>query len=90
MVRGCIFVASKGSGWYQLPLFVNVSSSREEDEDEDEEEGEDDNHDNDNDESLLGAKKIQVSTNDGMGNIPIYEARFCIGVENMGKIFYFL
>lgn len=61
--RGCIFVASKGGGCWQLPLYpLN----------------------NDDDDSVVGAKRIHVTQNDGKGEVSISDARFCIGVEKYG------
>lgn len=36
---------------------------------------------NEDDESLSGCRRIQVTQNDGQGEVPLSKARFCIGVE---------
>lgn len=59
--RGCIFIASKGGGTYQLPLFSP--------------EGHEES-------SSSLAKRVVATLNDGSGDIPTSQARFCIGVEN--------
>lgn len=66
--RGCIFVASRGGGCYQLPLFAQIM----------------DLDTNNGDESTVGAHKINVTQNDGNGGVPLNHARFCIGVEKYG------
>lgn len=65
--RGCIFVASKGGGCYQLPLYPPKSL--------------DERLEINLDRSTIGAKKVKTTRNDGHGDIPLSEARFCIGVE---------
>ena len=75
LTRGCIFVASKGGGCYQLPLYPpeeTVSGDVDAD------------VDVDVDQSTIGAKKLQVTQNDGGGTLPLSQARFCIGVESYG------
>ncbi len=69
--RGCMFVASKGGGCYQLPLVPPSSSS-------------DDDDMIDLDQSTVGAMKVYVTQNDGKGEIELSKARFCIGVEKYG------
>lgn len=72
--RGCIFVASKGGGCYQLPLYAPSSSL----------DGKDADSMGDIDESTIGAKKVHVTPNDESGDVAVSEARFCSGVEDYG------
>eukprot|EP00558_Chaetoceros_sp_UNC1202_P011776 CAMPEP_0197248582 /NCGR_PEP_ID=MMETSP1429-20130617/40577_1 /TAXON_ID=49237 /ORGANISM="Chaetoceros sp., Strain UNC1202" /LENGTH=484 /DNA_ID=CAMNT_0042709853 /DNA_START=295 /DNA_END=1749 /DNA_ORIENTATION=- len=66
--RGCIFVASKGGGCYQLPLYPSST----------------DGTGHDADASTIGASKVHVTANDGSGGVALNQARFCVGVEQYG------
>mmetsp|Transcript_22949 Transcript_22949/g.27156 ORF Transcript_22949/g.27156 Transcript_22949/m.27156 type:complete len:548 (-) Transcript_22949:82-1725(-) len=77
--RGCIFVASKGGGTYQLPLnapspstatTIQVTNEKED-------------QSMDEDASTEGAIRIHT-TSDKDNIIPVNQARFCMGVETYG------
>ena len=81
--RGCIFVASKGGGCYQLPLYAPLPLPLPLPLDETES-STSTSDDDDLDKSTIGATKVQATANDGTGNVSLSEARFCIGVEKYG------
>ena len=72
--RGCIIVASKNGGCYQFPLYPPK--------DNDDDDDSVNNNNIDNDSSTIGYERINVTQNDGNGNTPLSQARFCIGVES--------
>ena len=65
--RGCIIFASKNGGCYQIPLHPPIDDGA---------------NDDNNDSSTIGCERIYVTQNDGNGDTPLSQARFCIGVES--------
>lgn len=69
--RGCIFIASKGGGTYQLPLYPPSTPD----------EGNTDDGKYDHDSCTEGATKVHVTDIDTRS---LNTARFCTGVESYG------